>query len=269
MDGYDKTGSGGGMSRKEWAEWSRRENEIVQAGWTLLRFANSRVRDEPIPCASNVALTLKREREVARRLEHIATPISSEVDRLRREALPDDQRAELKQLDRERSAGIEPSAPAVTARVASGDSDSRARSSGHSLGSSKRVEIASLAVAVVALLSTLFGLQLGGDRDVAPVSRISLSEAAERYVGSFTEKGEFGSPRTAKRAGSYDVACLDHVRNGRAQPNGRYDLCLLIDLSQSRERVKGTYNVPFGKPDQPAHRRDCRNAAETEGLCES
>lgn len=69
VDGYDKTGSGHGMSRDQFKDWSRRESSMVAAGWRVLRFANSLVESDPKLCIRAVELTLEAERNIARQLD--------------------------------------------------------------------------------------------------------------------------------------------------------------------------------------------------------
>ncbi len=65
VEGYDKTGDGLGATREEHARGSAREQEIVAAGFTVIRVANRLVDREPDSCRRVVELVLKRERGVA------------------------------------------------------------------------------------------------------------------------------------------------------------------------------------------------------------
>lgn len=63
IDGYDKRGTGTGMSHDDFVDWQRRQAALVSQGWFVLRFANRDVRDCPARCAEHVSLLLRRERE--------------------------------------------------------------------------------------------------------------------------------------------------------------------------------------------------------------
>jgi len=72
VDGWNKNGGDGGMTSKEFAAWSRREQDIVAQGWRLLRFANTEVRDNPQHCIASIERTLEIERAVAADYSHLA-----------------------------------------------------------------------------------------------------------------------------------------------------------------------------------------------------
>jgi len=67
VDGYDKRGTGTGMTHHEFVDWQRREAALVSQGWFVLRFANRDVRDDPNRCAEHISLLLRQER---RKYEH-------------------------------------------------------------------------------------------------------------------------------------------------------------------------------------------------------
>lgn len=72
VDGYDKRGTGQGMTRDEFLDWQRRQAALVSQGWRVLRFANVDVRDRAEKCAEHLELLLRSERSKAshqRRLE--------------------------------------------------------------------------------------------------------------------------------------------------------------------------------------------------------
>lgn len=58
VDGFDKTGRGGGMTQLEFQDFLRRQNSVVAQGWRLLRFANSTLRDDPAGCRAELAAAL-------------------------------------------------------------------------------------------------------------------------------------------------------------------------------------------------------------------
>lgn len=62
IDGYDKRGTGTGMSHAEFIDWQRRQAALTSQGWYVLRFANLDVRDDPARCAEHISLLLKRSR---------------------------------------------------------------------------------------------------------------------------------------------------------------------------------------------------------------
>ncbi len=62
IDGYDKRGTGMGMSHSEFIDWQRRQSALTSQGWYVLRFANRDVRDNPQRCAEHISLLLKRSR---------------------------------------------------------------------------------------------------------------------------------------------------------------------------------------------------------------
>jgi len=62
VDGYDKRGTGTGMSRSDFLDWQRRQASLVAQGWRVIRFANVDVRDQAPRCAELLALLLRDER---------------------------------------------------------------------------------------------------------------------------------------------------------------------------------------------------------------
>lgn len=62
IDGYDKRGTGMGMSHADFIDWQRRQAALTSQGWYVLRFANRDVRDEPQRCAEHISLLLRRSR---------------------------------------------------------------------------------------------------------------------------------------------------------------------------------------------------------------
>jgi very-short-patch-repair endonuclease len=65
IDGYDKKGTGVGMSHADFVDWQRRQAALTSQGWYVLRFANRDVRDEPKRCAEHISLLLKRSRSTS------------------------------------------------------------------------------------------------------------------------------------------------------------------------------------------------------------
>lgn len=62
VDGYDKRGTGTGMSHSDFLDWQRRHASLVAQGWRVIRFANVDVRDDAPRCAELLALLLRDER---------------------------------------------------------------------------------------------------------------------------------------------------------------------------------------------------------------
>lgn len=62
IDGFDKTGSGQGMSHDEFIDWQRRQASLTSQGWYVLRFANRDVEAQPERCAAQIGLLLTRLR---------------------------------------------------------------------------------------------------------------------------------------------------------------------------------------------------------------
>lgn len=66
IDGFDKTGTGQGMSHDEFVQWQRRQASLTAQAWYVLRFANRDVRDQPERCAREINRLLARLREQSR-----------------------------------------------------------------------------------------------------------------------------------------------------------------------------------------------------------
>ncbi|MGM0855863.1 MAG: DUF559 domain-containing protein [Pseudomonadota bacterium] len=68
IDGYDKRGTGEGMTHAEFIDWQRRQAALTSQGWHVLRFANRDVCNEPVRCRNNIhSLRVKlRQKEDAR-----------------------------------------------------------------------------------------------------------------------------------------------------------------------------------------------------------
>lgn len=62
IDGFDKTGTGHGMTRSEFLDWQRRHASLVSQGWRVLRFANTDVTHSSKRCAEHLNLLLRDER---------------------------------------------------------------------------------------------------------------------------------------------------------------------------------------------------------------
>jgi len=58
IDGYDKRGTGSGMTHSDFIDWQRRHAALTSQGWYVLRFANRDVRDQPERCAEHINLIL-------------------------------------------------------------------------------------------------------------------------------------------------------------------------------------------------------------------
>jgi very-short-patch-repair endonuclease len=63
IDGYDKRGTGIGMSYDDFLDWQRRQASLASQGWHVLRFANRDVRDEPRRCAEHISRLLNKLRQ--------------------------------------------------------------------------------------------------------------------------------------------------------------------------------------------------------------
>lgn len=62
VDGFDKKGSGHGMTYDEFVDWQRRQNSLVDQGWSILRFANRDIKKAPNLSAEHITLLLRRQR---------------------------------------------------------------------------------------------------------------------------------------------------------------------------------------------------------------
>lgn len=63
IDGYDKRGTGTGMSYEDFLDWQRCQASLAAQGWHVLRFANRDVRDAPRRCAEHISQLLGRLRQ--------------------------------------------------------------------------------------------------------------------------------------------------------------------------------------------------------------
>lgn len=65
VDGYDKRGTGTGMSHDDFIDWQRRQAALTAQGWHVLRFANRDVCNEGLRCSKNIQslLTSLRHKE--------------------------------------------------------------------------------------------------------------------------------------------------------------------------------------------------------------
>lgn len=71
VDGYDKRGRGTGMTAEEFVDWQRRQNALIDQGWSVLRFANRDVRDHPARCAEHITLLLRQQRHAMKHHENL------------------------------------------------------------------------------------------------------------------------------------------------------------------------------------------------------
>lgn len=76
IDGYDKRGTGSGMSRHDFVDWQRRQAALVSQGWFVLRFANTDVRDHPGRCRKHIELLLQYERQKSTHQAQLQNTIS-------------------------------------------------------------------------------------------------------------------------------------------------------------------------------------------------
>jgi very-short-patch-repair endonuclease len=100
VDGWDKSGRGTGMSKPEFEDYNRREADMSGAGWTVLRFANTLFMREPLNCARNITLVLRRERSKAAAAGAVSLPAGTG------EELSALERAELADLESRREAAL-------------------------------------------------------------------------------------------------------------------------------------------------------------------
>jgi hypothetical protein len=80
IDGYDKRGTGSGMTHSEFLDWQRRQASLASRGWHVLRFANRDVRDEPRMCAKHITNLLRRLRQAQTGRIEIVTFQSTESE---------------------------------------------------------------------------------------------------------------------------------------------------------------------------------------------
>ncbi|WP_085920423.1 DUF559 domain-containing protein [Halomonas sp. CSM-2] len=79
VDGYDKRGTGEGMTHAEFVDWQRRQSALTSQGWHVLRFANHDVCNEPVRCRNNIhSLLLKLRHKEAARSSH-ASPVPTQT----------------------------------------------------------------------------------------------------------------------------------------------------------------------------------------------
>lgn len=76
IDGYDKRGTGTGMSRQDFIDWQRRQASLVSQGWHVLRFANNDVRDFPERCADYINTLLENLRKAESKQIQVITTIT-------------------------------------------------------------------------------------------------------------------------------------------------------------------------------------------------
>ena len=83
VDGFDKRGRGEGMSKDEFSDFLGREASLTRQGWTVLRFSNLQVRDQPDRCVLQITESLWRARKVAAELDQARPaappPVASDV----------------------------------------------------------------------------------------------------------------------------------------------------------------------------------------------
>ncbi|WP_147273104.1 hypothetical protein [Billgrantia montanilacus] len=60
IDGFDKRGTGTGMTHEDFVDWQRRHAALVSQGWDVLRIANRDVRDHPQRCLQYLTLIMKQ-----------------------------------------------------------------------------------------------------------------------------------------------------------------------------------------------------------------
>ena len=64
VDGYDKSGSGSGMTREEHDAWVAREGDLRALGWTFFRTSNRDFIREPLRVAATLGDVLRLERQL-------------------------------------------------------------------------------------------------------------------------------------------------------------------------------------------------------------
>ena len=94
IDGYDKRGSGSGMSREDFVDWQRRQAALVSQGWRVLRFANTDVRDHPELCRQHLELLLRGERENSTHMNGLKETIRQLIEQLTKAEHESDARVE-------------------------------------------------------------------------------------------------------------------------------------------------------------------------------
>lgn len=107
VDGYDKRGTGTGMSKSDFVDWQRRQAALTSQGWFVLRFANTDVRDAPERCKQHIDLLLRSERQKSNYQTHIENSIRDLKNQLsqtqaqaqRSKASEEDHQRLIKQID--------------------------------------------------------------------------------------------------------------------------------------------------------------------------
>ena len=100
VDGWDKTGRGGGPTKSEWIADRERKLSIKANGFDLIEFPNALVRTKPDDCARLIELTISSHHQ------HAGLADGAEKD-ARVPPLSEAEREELAELDAERKAAIE------------------------------------------------------------------------------------------------------------------------------------------------------------------
>lgn len=105
IDGYDKRGTGTGMSPSDFVDWQRRHAALTSQGWFVLRFANTDVRDAPERCKQHIDLLLRSERQKNNYKTHIENSIRdlknqlSQAQAQRSKVSEEDHQRLIKQID--------------------------------------------------------------------------------------------------------------------------------------------------------------------------
>lgn len=76
IDGYDKRGTGQGMSRNDFIDWQRRQAALTSKGWHVLRFANTDVSKEPQRCQRYIELLLRDQRSKSQHQKDLESTIN-------------------------------------------------------------------------------------------------------------------------------------------------------------------------------------------------
>jgi very-short-patch-repair endonuclease len=84
-DGYDKRGTGAGMSKADFVDWQRRQAALASQGWSVLRFANTDIRDYPERCLHHIELLLRRQRAQERHQAELSHTIERLTHELRKQ----------------------------------------------------------------------------------------------------------------------------------------------------------------------------------------
>lgn len=173
VDGYDKTGEGRGMTREEFADWSRREQAITAAGYRVVRVANRLIDREPDLCARTVELVLRRERALQEQLAAIPAAQRPDTDEARRlfasQLLDADELAELRGLYAIHTRAIEQMKADLTSEIERREAAERARDDARDdrrgvLGIA-RVLAGTVALAVAALVAVVVATHAGNEAE--------------------------------------------------------------------------------------------------------